>query len=337
MSNNMKLNEKHHQWLSNIDSLNFGDKSVLIIGAGWMASQYAKGLTNMNIKDVTVSSRSKEKIFQLCKEFGFKPAEDGIDPCLSSSKKFDLIIIATNVDSLLPNAKLAIEKGHSNILIEKPGSLYSEKLLSFAKEFGSQKVRIAFNRLLYPNLLTLKHLAQEEGGITSCLFTFTEWINTIDFNKESQEVYQRWGIANSLHVISMAYDLIGMPREFSTHCFGKLDWHPTGSIFVGGGITENNIPFSYHADWNSAGRWGIEVNTNENSYRLIPLEDLYVCHKGSVTWEKVSFKIPFPNVKQGVAEEIASMLDDTMQKQLPSLENTASFIRVAEKIFGYDR
>jgi hypothetical protein len=28
-----------------------------------------------------------------------------------------------------------------------------------------------------------------------------------------QDVYQRWGIANSLHVIAMAHTLIGMPKS----------------------------------------------------------------------------------------------------------------------------
>ena len=61
--------------------------------------------------------------------------------------------------------------------------------------------------------------------------------------------YSRWGISNSLHVISMAMELIGMPKDISIHQFGKLDWYPSGSVFVGNGISRNDMPFSYHADW----------------------------------------------------------------------------------------
>ena len=43
-----------------------------------------------------------------------------------------------------------------------------------------------------------------------------------------------------------------------------------------------------HADWGSGGRWGVEANTKENSYQLIPLEDLFVCKKEAGTWNHVA-------------------------------------------------
>ena len=159
----------------------------------------------------------------------------------------------------------------------------------------------------------------------------------MDLKKDEPEVYHRWGISNSLHVISMAFELIGMPKDIQTYQHGKLDWHPTGSIFVGSGISDKEIPFSYNADWGSGGRWGIEVNTKENSYQLIPLEELYVCPKGSTIWNCVPFDSAFPDVKQGIAEEVAIMLDDQNQKkiELPTLEMAAKLIKFGEKIFGY--
>ncbi|MFC1869493.1 hypothetical protein ACFL0H_15365 [Thermodesulfobacteriota bacterium] len=83
-----------------------------------------------------------------------------------------------------------------------------------------------------------------------------------------------WGIANSLHIISMAHDLIGLPKKMQSYQFGKLDWHPSSDRFVGAGVSKENIPFSYHVDWSLAGRWGIEIMTPQNAYRLIPLEQL---------------------------------------------------------------
>jgi len=116
-----------------------------------------------------------------------------------------------------------------------------------------------------------------------------------------------------------------------------LSCHPSGAIFVGSGITENNIPFSYHADWNSSGGWGIEVMTKENAYRLIPLEDLFVCPKGKSDWKQIPFKTAFPDVKAGVAEEIAIMLNlENKKNEMISLQRAASFNKVAEKFFGYD-
>ena len=234
-------------------------------------------------------------------------------------------------------AKLAIDSGQKKILIEKPGSLYSDKLISFSKQLTDQTVRIGYNRLLYPSFHKLKSLTEQEGGIISCNFNFTEWIHTINFERYSSEVYSRWGISNSLHVISMAMELIGMPKSLSSFQQGTLDWHPSGSAFVGSGISENDIPFSYHADWNSAGRWGVEVMTKKNAYRLIPLEGLFVCHKGSVNWEPVQLNTAYPKIKTGIAEQIAIMLNDKKEKEigLITLEKASEYNKLAEKILAY--
>ncbi|HXV45760.1 MAG TPA: Gfo/Idh/MocA family oxidoreductase [Nitrososphaera sp.] len=328
-------NKSSYDFLANISSLRFEDKSVLIIGAGWMARQYATALSKMMIRDVTIISKRKDSLAGLCREFGFQLLIGGYEKYIPSMKRTDLVIVATPIHHLLPAAMLAAKHGQQNILIEKPASLYREELISAAKSLKKARVRVAYNRLLYPNLHKLKQLIDDEGGVTSCRFTFTEWVHTIDFAKESRDVYSRWGIANSLHVIAMAFDLVGFPKEISTYQHGGFDWHPSGSVFVGSGVTERGIPFSYHADWNSAGRWGIEVMTAENAYRLMPLEDLYACKKGSTNWEKVPFDVTFPDVKQGVAEEVAAMLGDSLTASLVPLETAAAFNKAAEKIFGY--
>lgn len=326
-----------YEWLSNINQLEFEDRSIAVIGAGYIAEQYCHALFRMKIKDTTVISRSEQKARQLCSKFDFKPLGGGFEKHLPSLKTMDLVIIATPISSLIPAAAMAIQHGQTNILIEKPVSLYRKEMLSLGERVTTQRVRVAYNRLVYPNLHMLKERVQEDG-ISSCWYTFTEWPHTYNFDKLEPDVLSRMGIANSLHVISMAHELIGMPSQISTYRSGSLSWHQSGSTFVGSGITEKGVPFSYHADWESAGRWGIELMTKKNAYRLIPLEDLYICKKGSTNWEKVSFKVAFPDVKQGIAEEIAVMLDRSMEQELdlPSLEKAVTYNQLAEKIFGYD-
>lgn len=324
-----------YDFVTNISRSDFSDKSIVIIGAGWMARQYAAALSRMNIKDVTIISKSKDSLSGFCRNSGFSLLVGGYEKHIPNLRQADLVIIATPIPLLLSAAELAAKHGQRNILVEKPGSLYRHELLSGAKSLKKARIRVAYNRLVYPNFHKLKQLVEKEGGITSCRFTFTEWVHTIDFAKASRDVFSRWGIANSSHVLSMAFDLIGFPKEIFAYQHGSLDWHPSGSVFVGSGVSERGIPFSYHADWNSAGRWGIEVMTTENAYRLVPLEDLYVCKKGATSWEKVPFDIPFPDVKQGIAEEVAVMLDEQPIVELVSLEAAATINKVAEGIFGY--
>lgn len=324
--------------LNKISNEDFTEKSVLLVGAGAIARQYAQALCTMAIDDVTVISNSEQKLAEFCNEFKFKGHAGGFEKNLSQISQQDLVIIATPIHMLLDVAKMAINLGQTNILVEKPGSIYSRDLVSFSKEIKNANVRIGYNRLVYPNLLLLKELVKEESGITSCNFTFTEWIERINFTKDRPEVYKRWGVANSLHVISMAVDLIGMPESISCYRDGSFDWHPSGSVFVGSGVSKKGIPFSYHADWSSNGRWGIDVMTKENAYRMMPLEDLFVSKKNSIDWQKLDFQKAYPQVKQGLAEEIAIMLDPQLRKtvDLPTTTQSAELNMLAEKIFGYN-
>ena len=328
-----------YQKLIHINELDFSNKEVVIVGAGWMADQYCQALQAMGIHTVIVISRKEESARQCCAKYGYQPYHGGYQDVLPKLANTDLVIISTPVHELRPAADRAATLGYKNILVEKPASLYSEDLLIWEDELQGKdvRVRIAYNRLTYPNYIKLKEIVQSEGGVTSCRYTFTELVHTINFHNNRPDVYERLGISNSLHVISMAHDLIGMPKELNAYQFGHLDWHPAGDRFVGAGITEFDIPFSYHGDWGSAGRWSIEVMTQENAYRLMPLEQIYRCKRGMFDWERMDFSTPYPDVKQGIAEEIAIMLNPAMENDIPlvTLNKAASFTRFAEKIFNY--
>ena len=313
------------------------NKSVVIIGSGLMANQYCSALSKIGISDVELIGRSQKSLERICKKFNFKSINQDYADAIKLLSKKDLIIIATPIPDLIIAAKLALKYGQTNILIEKPGSLYYNQLLNLNKIKKSQKIFVAYNRLFYPNLQKLFQLVKKDGGITSCNFSFTERVHKIDFKQYHQSVYSRWGIANSLHVISMALRIIGMPKKITCIQSGKLPWHTSGSIFVGCGISKNGIPFSYNADWSSPGRWGIDVTTKKNAYRLIPLEQLYQCSRNSINWIPIKFDKKYPNVKEGISEEILAMLTPN-QNNLPnlvSLKEASEFNKVSEKIFGY--
>ena len=135
----------------------------------------------------------------------------------------------------------------------------------------------------------------------------------------------------------MAHYLIGKATKYNSYISGSLPWHPTGSKFVGSGITEYDIPFSYHADWDSGGRWGIELVTNRNIYLLTPLEKLFKCKKGLTQWVEIDFLKAYPNVKQGLAEQIVFMLVPSFQDDISfgTIDFVTTLTRFAENVFGY--
>ena len=338
MSNNIKKMDKIYNWLVNFENLNFSNKSSLIIGGSEISKQHILALTKLGVTDITVISDKGKNISTFCNEKKIKLLTGGFEKNLVNIEKKDLTIIATPIPKILSATEMAIKHDQTNILIEKPGSLFSKELEHASKSLSKFQIRVGFNRLVYPNFHKLKNLCEKEGGITSCRFTFTERVSKIDFKKKFLDVYKRWGISNSLHPISMAFELIGLPKKIQSQQYGSLKWHPTGSVFIGDGLSKREIPFSYHADWGSGGRWGIEVNTSENSYQLIPLEDLFVCKKNTSVWNQVKFKKSFSDIKQGIAEEIAIMLDDDKKyiNLLPSLKKTSEYLKTAETIFGYN-
>ncbi len=107
---------------------------------------------------------------------------------------------------------------------------------------------------------------------------------------KEEGVKEQWLLHNSTHVMDLAFYLGGRPKEISCYTAGSLNWHPSGSIYSGAGITENGALFSYQANWESPGRWGVEVLTKKHRLILRPLERLHIQNIGSVAVEEVSLE-----------------------------------------------
>ena len=320
----------------NIHKKDFSKKKILLVGAGKMAFQYATTLVKMNIKNVYVLSKTYSNTCKFCLEFNFQPI-DNLKNFLDKNK-MDLIIITPSIDVTTNILEQCLSRNHRNILVEKPVSLYKNEIKRLIAKTKHKRVIIGYNRITYPNYIKLKQLIEKDGGITSCKFSLTARVNKINFSDGVKDFHRRWGTYNGIHVISLVYDLIGKPKTIQGYNSGPFSWHKSGSIFVGSGISEKNIPFSYHADWNSAGRWGVEIMTRNNAYRLISLEELFVCKKNTDVWKKINFKKSYPRLKQGLPEQIAIMLDKKLEKifQLTNLKSGYEILQFGDKIFDYN-
>jgi hypothetical protein len=85
----------------------------------------------------------------------------------------------------------------------------------------------------------------------------------------------------------LAFYLGGIPQAIEGRVVGSLPWHPAGAVFCGSGVTAKGIPFSYHANWRSGGRWGVELFTTARRIIMRPLEELFVQNRGSVAIDAV--------------------------------------------------
>ena len=264
------------------------DLSLWIIGAGNISLEYAKVLLNLNhIFKVIGRSDQSAELFELTS--GIPVFRGGISKALSIYKPPEQAIVAVGVDNLAEVTKELIKSGTRRILVEKPGGLNRseiEKLKKLADNYKAE-IFIAFNRRYYASTQMAREIIIQDGGILSCVFEFNEWSHLILPMKIPIKIKQNWFLANSSHVVDLVFHLCGKPIKWNTWFAGTLIWHPTASRFCGSGITDRNALFSYHADWQAPGRWGIEILTQKHRLILRPMEQLHVVKIGSINAEKI--------------------------------------------------
>lgn len=308
---------------------------VLLVGAGLMAREYAKVLESLNVEYTVIGRGIKSaEIFEA--KYNKTVLIGGLE------KNWDQLncevthaIIATQISSLEENALFLLEKGVKSILLEKPGAVTQEgiKKINDAAKKQEAQVYIAYNRRFYASVLEAKKRIAAEGGLTSFLFEFTEWSHQlVKLNKTAFEL-ENWFIGNSTHVVDAAFYFGGEPKQLSTFTQNKLDWHPKGSIFVGAGITENNVPFSYHANWNAPGSWKLELLTNSSRYIFRPFEQLHVQKIGSVAIEQVEIDDKLDlEFKPGLYKQVEQFLYGKLYSELLTSEGCQRNFEVYSKM-----
>lgn len=302
---------------------------LLLVGAGNMAIHHAKVLNELKI-DYDVIGRGKESAQRFEEQVGKKVITGGLEQKQSFyTKGYTHALLATDLEFLCENALSLINGGIKQVLIEKPGALSKQdfELLVKASRLKQAKVFVAYNRRFYASILEAQKRIEDDGGLMSVQFEFTEWSHIIDNNTRSPFKLENWFIANSTHVIDTVFFIAGKPASLSTYVQSHLNWHPKGSIFVGAGITEKNIPFSYHSNWESAGSWKMELCTNQTRYIFRPFEKLHIQKRGEVSVAEVELidedDIKF---KPGFMKQMKAFLGD--QANLLPLEDAESMFTI---------
>ena len=313
--------------------------AATVVGYGNMGKQYVRALRQLGVRNITVCSKFTE-LNELPLEVGVRTVTGGYAQLAEKPVSGELAIIAIPIEDLCSASSHLLSLGYQKLLVEKPVSLLASEIGALAAlvEANGIDAAVAYNRVAYPAFHEVLARVHDEGGITSCTYTFTEFIHRIGPDHFTMDELRRWGIANSLHVMSMAHGLIGLPRTWSSYRNGAVSWHPSGSVFVGAGTSDEGIPFSYHADWGSTGRWSVEVHTKGASYRLCPLEKAFRKVSATGDWEELPIEAVDPDTKVGFVEQVAAMLSDPSARiiELPTLNETFRLTRFAEELFGYE-
>jgi hypothetical protein len=144
------------------------------------------------------------------------------------------------------------------------------------------------------------------------------------------KILNAWFIANSTHVIDLAFYLGGRPLDMSSYTKGSLDWYKPASVFAGAGVSDKGALFSYQANWGAPGRWSVEILTLKHRLILRPMEQLYIQKIGSVAIEKVEIDdILDREYKPGLYLQVKSFLkNDSVNNSIniqEHMQNTAYY------------
>lgn len=305
-------------------SHNLKSTQVWLVGAGPIAIDYAKVLQHFEMTP-TVIGRGKLSASKFEETTGISVQVGGLECFLTKAQPTPdtFIIIATGTEALMPTLLKFMKLDFKRILIEKPAAVSIEELLNNEINIKpiQEKVFVAFNRRFYPSVIKAMEIIKEDEGLQSMHFEFTEWSHRIEPLEKAPGVKENWFFANSTHVIDLAFFIAGQPvdwRAFSKE--GTLSWHDK-SYFSGAGITDKGVVFSYHSNWESAGRWGIELLTKKRRIYLKPLEEVSLQLRGNLAVEPFNFGVQRDDkFKPGFLEQLQAFLNFD-SKYLLSIEN----------------
>lgn len=306
-------------------------KQILLVGAGYMAKEYAKVLKAQKV-NFDVVGRSKESAEKFKTEIGIGAVSGGIEEWLKKNKPQKTTIVTVTEDQLGIVTRNLINAGCKEILIEKPGGLNAKDIKEVAKLAKNKKVKvyIGYNRRFYASTQKALEIIKKEG-ILSFNFDFTERSYVVEKLPQSNKIKNNWFLQNSSHIIDLAFFIGGWPKKITAYNEGKLKWHPRGAVYAGTGISDKEALFSYQANWKSAGRWSVELTTNKNKLIFRPLEKLQIQKYGSMNIEDFPLDDELDiKFKPGLYKQVESFLKN--KKNLLTIEDQVKHLKYYAQI-----
>lgn len=313
------------------------NKNVWLIGAGTMAVDYVKVLQALKL-EFSIIGRG-EKSAKACHDStGCPVVSGGLLGYLSRKPSIPShAIVSVGVERLHETTLQLLDYGVQNILVEKPAGLNKQEIEAIFIKANEKKARVfvAYNRRFYESVMQAQTIIAQDGGVTSFNFEFTEWAHVIEKIEKAKGVKENWFLANSTHVVDLAFYLGGKPKELCTFTAGSLSWHPTSAIFAGAGVSESGALFSYQANWESAGRWSVEMLTKYHRLILRPMEKLQIQNKGSVLVEFIEsdYKLDVA-FKPGLFEQTSKFINNEFNS-FCSIEDQLSLVDRYWHMAGY--
>ncbi len=311
-------------------------KDVLLVGAGFMAREYVKVLHGLH-RSYVIVGRGDASAKKFEQETGTVVVRGGISSFIKGQDAIPShAIVAVGIHDLYENALILLQAGVKHILLEKPGSLHPAEFQKLTAEAKKQNaiVSIAYNRRFYASTQAAKDYIEEDGGVTSFNFEFTEWLHVFEEQGRLIEILPYLFLANSSHVVDLAFFLGGKPVEIACYWQESSRWRGAATSFAGSGNTETGALFNYQANWEAPGRWAVEMLTPNRRLIFRPLEKMQIQQMKSIRVDFADIDYTLDEIyKPGLFLETQAFLEhNEMFEELCSLEEQTNMIQVYKQM-----
>ena len=273
--------------------------NVAIVGAGYMAAEYLKVLSDMNAFNIVgISSRNINRCESLKKKFTSLKVFENID-AMYNETNCDLVIVTCSAESTRIVADI-VTKYPWMILFEKPiglGIIEYEEISEICKKRFS-KAFVALNRRYYSSTERMIEMLKDINGPRYVEINDQEIINSDVKKIKHPRVIENWMYGNSIHLI----DYIDILCRGSLSEIKIMDhWNPHNPRLVSARFNfDSGDVANYVAIWNAPAPWSVRVFTKSKYLVSQPIETLSYIDQNSRQLIKVQLDTVDVKYKPGL-------------------------------------
>lgn len=309
-------------------------KKVALVGYGKFAPKHLEVLRALECDVVAACNRSEAGRKKATEE-GKIPRTYATIGELIAKEKPDGILCTASVDGIYPAAKEILASGIPTLLEKPQGTTLPEfdELCALAKKHGTP-VMAAFNRRHYS---VVRKAMEDLGGPQNVTGVFIDWtedpqhlLNT----GHTRHQVERMIFGNSIHGLDLLTWFAGAipnPQVVArNHDREAFRW-----VMALQGVSARGAVVSFRNQWDSPGRWRVEVTSKDRRYLFAPLETCKVTQKGTKE-ERVLEPDPIDaSFKAGLHAQARKFVEMMKTRVVPadaSLESGRPAMALAEQL-----
>jgi len=306
--------------------------AVSLVGAGYMASEYAKCLmADSRFKISGILSRNYERAFDFATSYNIPIIAKSMEELYEKSHS-DILIITTPEMATL-NVSLSAFSFPWILLIEKPVGidLDQSSIILDAYLKSNAQGYVALNRRFYDSTSKALHLFDEDNGNRIIQICDQQDLIAARLSGQPEKVLENWMYANSIHLIDYINLFArGEVLEINTRTEEFQD-----TLFVNSNITFSSRDFvSYFCIWNGPGGWSVNIRDKSIEVRLEPLEKIWIRRFPSRTLELES-DLSDSRFKPGLQNMLDQLFNlvTTGNSELPNLKASHDLMKLVKEIY----